>query len=295
MRGRSHSQTLGRDARQTPAGPDPDQARRQSGLSHEPPGTLTLSGTRPRLRPLHEFEAPPSVFDGVSRFTHVCEYDRPGTIRYVDPPTLTDRSTPVFKPRSLRGMVDNLRTLLAEADIRGPHLLVAHSYGGLIVRLFAQLHPADTAGLVLVDAFGAKIKALFGADWTAYEKLLNRPGTALDSLPGFETADIDGAIRTVQRAPHLPPVPLAVLSKTEPFATAPGVPASLRATFERVWPLAQNTLVGLEPQTPHILATGSDHYVQIHDPDLTVNCSNVRASLILDRSITPPDHPGIGG
>lgn len=26
-----------------------------------------------------------------------------------------------------------------------------------------------------------------------------------------------------------------------------------------------------EPQTPHIFATGSDHYVQIHDPDLTIS------------------------
>ena len=27
----------------------------------------------------------------------------------------------------------------------------------------------------------------------------------------------------------------------------------------------------LEPQTPHILATDSDHYVQINDPDLTIS------------------------
>ncbi|WP_455359021.1 hypothetical protein [Streptomyces sp. SYSU K21746] len=27
----------------------------------------------------------------------------------------------------------------------------------------------------------------------------------------------------------------------------------------------------LRPQTPHLLATGSDHYVQIHDPDLTIS------------------------
>jgi hypothetical protein len=33
----------------------------------------------------------------------------------------------------------------------------------------------------------------------------------------------------------------------------------------------QDALVTLEPQTPHILATGSDHYVQIHDPDLTIS------------------------
>jgi hypothetical protein len=48
-----------------------------------------------------EFPVPvsPSVFQGVARFTHVCIYDRPGTIRYTDPAALTTRSTPVPMPR----------------------------------------------------------------------------------------------------------------------------------------------------------------------------------------------------
>ena len=31
----------------------------------------------------------PPVFPGVAKFTRVCRYDRPGTIRYRDPPVLT--------------------------------------------------------------------------------------------------------------------------------------------------------------------------------------------------------------
>jgi hypothetical protein len=46
-----------------------------------------------------------------------------------------------------------------------------------------------------------------------------------------------------------------------------------------VWPITQNRLVSLQLQTPHILATGSDHYVQLHDPDLVT--SAIR--LIVDR------------
>jgi hypothetical protein len=37
--------------------------------------------------------------------------------------------------------------------------------------------------------------------------------------------------------------------------------------------------VTLEPQTPRIFATGSDHYVQIHDPDLTIST----IALIVER------------
>lgn len=211
-----------------------------------------------------------SVFDGVARFTRVCKYDRPGTIRYTDPIALTTRSSPVYGPRTLAGMVRDLRALLLSAGVPGPYVLVAHSYGGLILRLFAQQYPAEAAGLVLVDAFGTDIKPLFGELWPAYEGILNQPGTPLDAMPGFETVDADEAIAAVNQAPPLPAIPLAVISKTEPFATAPTVPEAIRKRLEQVWPEVQDRLVGLEPQTPHILATGSDHYVQLRDPDLVV-------------------------
>ncbi len=245
----------------------------ESGI-HDSSDTWNLAETEPPVL------ASPAVFPGVAGFTHVCEYDRPGTIRYTDPPALTTRSTPLSAPRSLTSMVNDLHTLLTTAGVPGPYLLVAHSYGGLIVRLFAQTYPSEAAGLVLVDAFGIDIKPLFGDDWTGYEMLLNQPGTPLDEQPGFETVDADGAIQSVEQAPALPFIPLAVISKTEPIATAPTVSEVIHSKLEQVWPQVQNTLVALEPQTPHVLATGSDHYVQIRDPDLTISV----IKLVFDRA-----------
>lgn len=245
----------------------------ESGI-HDSSDTWTLTDTTPPVVPS------PSVFTGVARFTHVCMYDRPGTIRYTNPPAITTRSTPVKMPRTLQRMASDLHALLKHAGIRGPYLLVGHSFGGLIVRLFAQTYPSETAGLVFVDAFGTNIRPLFGPRlWPRYVQLLNYPGIPLDRQPGFETVDIDGAIKAVQHARPLPTVPLAVLSKTEPFATAPGAPKNVTTRLEQVWPAVQQALVGLEPQTPHVFATGSDHYVQIHDPDLTISVIH----LILDR------------
>lgn len=209
------------------------------------------------------------VFAEVAKYTHVCRYDRPGTVRYSNPPALTARSTPVAMPRTLTSMAADLHSLLASARIPGPYLLVGHSYGGMIVRAFAQTYPSATAGLVFVDAFGPDIRQLFGAQWPAYEQTLNKPGTALDNEPGWETVDADEAIDAVQNGGPLPEVPAAVISKTEPFAVSPTVPAALTATLEEAWPKVQDALVGLEPGTPHVFATGSDHYVQIHAPDLT--------------------------
>lgn len=245
----------------------------ESGI-HDSSDPWNLTETQPPV-----VHAPP-VFPGIGQVTHVCEYDRPGTLRYTEPPTLTTRSTPLNAPRTLPSMASDLHTLLTKAGVPGPYLLVGHSFGGLIIRLFAQTYPADTVGLVFVDALGVDIKPLFGADWPTYAAVLNHPGTPLDAQPGFETVDVDGAIQAVQQAPALPRVPLAVLSKTEPFAAAPSVSPLVRTELEHAWPQVQNTLVALQPQTPHLLATGSDHYVQIHDPDLTISA----IQLTLDRA-----------
>ncbi|WP_024795164.1 alpha/beta fold hydrolase [Tomitella biformata] len=229
----------------------------ESGI-HDSSDTWTSSDT----------EAAP-VFAEVSTYTHVCMYDRPGTVRYTDPPALTTRSTPVAMPRTLVSMVSDLHELLAAAQIPGPYLLVGHSYGGMIVRSFAQTCPSSTAGLVFVDAFGPNIKQLFDAQWPDYAETLNKPGTALDNQPDWETVDADEAISAIQNGGPLPEVPAAVISKTEPFGVSPTVPATLTQTLEQAWPRVQDALVTLEPNTPHVFATGSDHYVQVRDPDLT--------------------------
>ncbi|MFB6805619.1 alpha/beta fold hydrolase [Streptomyces sp. NPDC056387] len=235
----------------------------ESGL-HDSSDTWTFTETRPPV------PKAPAVFPGVAAFARVCTYDRPGTIRYTDPPALTTRSTPVTGTRSLTAMAAVLDKLLTAAHVPGPYLLVGHSFGGMITRLYAQQHPDRTAGLVFVDAFGTNAKPYFGAQWPAYLRLLNGPGTPFDADPAFERADVDGAAAAVKAAKPLPKVPMAVLSKTEPFAAPAGSPKAVLAPLERAWPGVQQALVELGNQTPHLLATGSDHYVQLHDPDLTI-------------------------
>lgn len=55
-------------------------------------------------------------------------------------------------PRTGQAAVDDLDKLLAAIDEPGPYLVVAHSYGGLLARLFADRHPDRIAGMVLVDS-----------------------------------------------------------------------------------------------------------------------------------------------
>jgi pimeloyl-ACP methyl ester carboxylesterase len=50
--------------------------------------------------------------------------------------------------------IADLKRLPDDAAIPPPYLLVGHSYGGRLVRMFAHAHPDQTAGLVLDDSMG---------------------------------------------------------------------------------------------------------------------------------------------
>lgn len=78
----------------------------------------------------------------VARFTRVCSYDRAGSA-WSDPgPT----------PSTMRQEVYELHTLLLAAGIKGQYVLVGHSIGGLIARVYAEQYPKEIVGMVLVDS-----------------------------------------------------------------------------------------------------------------------------------------------
>lgn len=54
--------------------------------------------------------------------------------------------------RDLDRIVDDLTELLDALDEQGPVVLVGHSWGGPVLRVFADRHPERVAGLVFVDA-----------------------------------------------------------------------------------------------------------------------------------------------
>jgi len=82
------------------------------------------------------------VQPAVAQLTRACVYDRAGL----------GWSDPSPRPRTAALMVEELHALLATAEIPGPYVLVGHSLGGLLVRLYAARYPQEVTGLVLVDS-----------------------------------------------------------------------------------------------------------------------------------------------
>ncbi|HEX6315762.1 MAG TPA: alpha/beta hydrolase [Gemmatimonadaceae bacterium] len=78
----------------------------------------------------------------VATFARVCSYDRSGS-------AWSDLGP---YPHTLAQKVFELHRLLQKSGESTPLVLVGHSYGGRLARLYASTHPADVKGMVLVDA-----------------------------------------------------------------------------------------------------------------------------------------------
>jgi pimeloyl-ACP methyl ester carboxylesterase len=78
----------------------------------------------------------------VSRTTRVCACDRAGQAWSDDAPA----------PQDGVQAVADLHQVLAEAGEQGPFVLTGHSIGGLYAMIYAQQHPDQVAGMVLLDS-----------------------------------------------------------------------------------------------------------------------------------------------
>ncbi len=82
------------------------------------------------------------VMPELARFARVHAYDRAGL----------GWSERARRPRLASLLAEELHMLLDRAGISGPYILVAHSFGGYVERLFANNYPGEVAAMVLVDS-----------------------------------------------------------------------------------------------------------------------------------------------
>jgi pimeloyl-ACP methyl ester carboxylesterase len=200
-----------------------------------------------------------AVFPQVSKFTRVCAYDRPGTTRNDN--TVTD-STPVLQPTTAQQGVSDLHALLDAAKESRPYLLVGHSWGGLIARLFASTYRDDVVGLVLVDPASEFLKtSLTPEQWATYIKATKR----LIETKGLEAPDHARTLDLLDGKLGIHPIPTVVLTSDKRFDFGAGGPETWGA-----WRSAHDRLAKLL-SAKHISDTNSGHAIQMEQPQLVVD------------------------
>lgn len=221
------------------------------------------------------------VQPGVASFARVCSYDRAGYGWSDNGP----------QPRTDQRLVSELHTLLAKAGVPPPYILVGHSVGGIMMRLYAFTYPKQVAGLVLVDSahedqmrypelrldasqlslcqaiapFGIpRLIGLMNDDSATYPSTVQLAARAQFYQTRFcqtmldEAMEWNESVAQVHASRHsLGRLPLVVLTQD-----GNGVPLS--------WFTLQKDLVSLSTTSTQVMATRSGHNIQLDQPDLVV-------------------------
>jgi pimeloyl-ACP methyl ester carboxylesterase len=273
-------------------------AARRDRRRYPPPGDLVdVGGHRLHLYAMGEPSANPTVVleAGMASISSnwgwvrrelatdglVVSYDRAG-LGWSDPGT---------RPLDAAKSAAELHRALGRAGIGPPYVLAGHSYGGLVVRMFADRYPGEVVGMVLVDSSHpdqwARIPASRGGRTVAAgnraSAMLARLGVLrlfrlerpfIAGLPPREYAEMraylsrpqgwsvgaDGLVAwaelsrgQVTAARSLGALPLVVLSVTE------------QDRYADVLTGLQNELPALSSNSRHVTVPGATHYTLVSE------------------------------
>jgi pimeloyl-ACP methyl ester carboxylesterase len=179
-------------------------------------------------------------------------------------------------PRTALDMVGDLHRLLRTAGIGGPYVLVGHSFGGLLMRLYAHHHRDEVAGLVLVDAMHEDQFDVFGplfppaAPSDSQELVKMRAfwqGGWRSPAATEEGIDFATSFRQLAEVASLGSIPLHILIAGT-FLNSSRVPPQYRAPLQARWQAQRMEFLKLSTRASYSLALDSGHFVQREAPAL---------------------------
>jgi pimeloyl-ACP methyl ester carboxylesterase len=227
------------------------------------------------------FQAPQEywnpVVPGIAEITTVVTYDRAGYGK-------SERGDP---PVHGRRSADDLHVLLGKLGVPKPYLLVGHSYGGRIVRLFASAYPADTAGLILEEAGhedlpDAQLAALTGKDRETLAAMIAPYRTRVPD-PRTETDYMPVTVEQLRESGPLPRVPLVVITAASRGSGLPPVfSPENQAKLTEVAMAMQKKLAALIPGGEQVLVEGAGHNVHLDRPEAVL--APIRAMIVRVRA-----------
>lgn len=225
----------------------------------------------------------------ISKITRVCSYDRAG-YGWSDKGPL---------PRTSKYLSEELHTLLTMSGEEGPYVLVGHSFGGHVIRLFVHQYPQEVIGMVLVDArpdelalrpATSEFELTIGAFMArcGFFRLLGRvimTPEILETLPQnypwpfmfypntMETMrdeDPFDSDKQVLASGNLGDLPLFVIVHGNPSMFA-SLPTEEVHQAEADWQAAQKNLAASSSNGQLIIAEGSGHAIPFERPDIVIN------------------------
>jgi len=192
----------------------------------------------------------------ISQETSTFSYDRAGV----------GRSRVTSAPRTCLDLVEELSELLLELEVQPPYVLVGHSFGGLVARLYASLYPQVISGIILVDA-APEYKEL------AYEKVLPEKLVAGNreyfENPMLNSEKIDKVQSYKQIVDYfrISDIPLSIITRGLPDKSDGEWPDKEILEIEQ---RLQVDFQWLSTSSKHRIAGRSGHYIHHDEPEIVI-------------------------
>lgn len=239
------------------------------------------------------------VQPAIARQTEVCSYDRAGL----------GWSEPSPHPRTSTNMVRELHTLLVNANVQGPYVIVGHSFGGALAQLYIHEYPGEAVGLVLVDAAPTQLFKRIPSWRNAVQQKMNLFSVlapfssagllslAPNEIPnrGFSGQAL-GEYRAISAATgyyatcvlenrmfeanlaeihgahisSIGAIPLIVVSRGK-WDPMPGLSETENEYARRAWADMQRELLQLSSNSKQVIATNSEHFIQLQQPQSVID------------------------
>lgn len=188
----------------------------------------------------------------VAAFAQTVSYDRAGL----------GQSDPGPKPRSAKQIATELRAALQKAGVKPPYVMVGHSFGGIYVRVFADMYPKEVAGIVLIDpsqeSFDAWLNKNHPERVKAVESNIARAGEGVQA----EFAALATSYSQARAAKVPAGIPVTLLSATEDD--------SMPAEARKLWIEKHKEWLATVPASKHIVVEKTTHFIQAQQPALVI-------------------------
>jgi pimeloyl-ACP methyl ester carboxylesterase len=169
----------------------------------------------------------------------------------------------------------DLRVLLEKLSVPKPYILVGHSYGGFVARLFASMFPDDLGGMILEetqheDILGEMRNILKGKDLETFEQVLGARFDAPEN-PKTESDYRNVTRKQLRGSKPLPQIPFVILTCVDRAKAMQ--PMFSDAAIEELIELdiaLMSKLADSIPGGKQIMVEGTGHNVHVDKPEVLI-------------------------
>jgi pimeloyl-ACP methyl ester carboxylesterase len=188
----------------------------------------------------------------ISKITRTFSYDRGGI-------GLSDLSK--LKRTSLN-QVYELHSLLKNAKIKAPYIIVAHSLGGYNARLFAGTYPREVVGIVFVDCSNEnQLNFLKNSSSNDIEVIKSQFSNSEQNLD--ELILSSNQVKEINKKDALRNIPITVISADEHLKPSQ---YGYKQNIEY-----QKGIIALSNKSKYIFVKNCGHYIQLFHPQDVIN------------------------